>query len=191
MGTASLQDDTKLERVEGTPDAAIQRDLDRLEHWTERNHMKFNKRKYQYILGAKWLESGTWGSHSESEWDPPYISLTERDLEVLVNTRLSMSQQCAHVAKKTSSRLGCISKSTDNMLRKEILPLCSALVRPNLQSWLQFWTPQYRTVTDLLEQVHARDTDMIKGLECLSYEQRLRKLGLFNLEKRKLRRILS
>jgi len=54
------------------------------------------------------------------------------------------------------------------------------------ESCVQLWSPQHRTDLDLCERGPEEATKVIRGLEPLCCEERLRELGLFSLEKRRL-----
>ncbi|GAB0209449.1 mitochondrial enolase superfamily member 1 [Grus japonensis] len=130
-------------------------------------HLGKNNPRHQYRLGVDLLGS----------------SSAEKDQGVLADNKLSMSQQCVLVAKKANGILGGIKKSVASRLRGRVEGEDNLLVRPHLEHCVQFWAPQFKKDRELLERVQQRAIKMIRGLEHLSYEERLRELGLFSLEK--------
>ena len=135
------------------------------------SHLGQGNPGYTYSLGNETLES----------------SPAEKDLGVVVDSKLNMSQQCALAARRANRVLGSIKHGIASRSREVIVPLCSALVWPHLEHCVQFWAPQYKKDVKLLESIQRRATKVVKGLEGKAYEERLRSLGLFSLEKMRLK----
>ncbi|KAF7239513.1 Multiple C2 and transmembrane domain-containing protein 2 [Varanus komodoensis] len=155
-------DDMKTGAVATTEEQVlqIQKDLDRLWKWAGDNRMALNVDKckvlhlghrnscHKYRLGDKWLESST----------------CERDLGVLIDCRLNMSQQCDAVAKGANATLGCIARSAASRSREILLPLYTTLVKASIRTF----TPRERRFLEdnrkFSKKILSKNVDRVKKI---------------------------
>uniref|UniRef100_A0A8C3FA90 Reverse transcriptase domain-containing protein n=1 Tax=Chrysemys picta bellii TaxID=8478 RepID=A0A8C3FA90_CHRPI len=178
---AKFADDTKLLKIVKTKADCdeLQKDLTKLSDWTTKWQMKCNVDKCKVMHIGKNNPNYTYNMMGAN------LATTsqEKDLGVIVDSSLKTSTQCAEAVKKANRMLGIIKKGIENIL----LPLYKSMVRPHLEYCIQMWSPHLKKDILALEKVQKRATKMIKGLERVPYEERLKRLGLFSLEKRRLR----
>ncbi|XP_056343063.1 triadin isoform X5 [Oenanthe melanoleuca] len=160
-----------------------QRDLVRFERWAQVILMKFNNAKCE-VLHLVWRSPKT-NFRLGREWKE--TSPGEKDLGLLVEEKLDMTQQCVLAVKKDICILGCIKSRVVSTSKEMIVSLYSALVRPHLDYCVQDWEPQHKKDVEMLEQVQKGVIKLTPGLEHISYENRLREMGQFSLENRRLR----
>ena len=181
-------DDTKIWRkIEGREDSEeLQKDLDRLNEWSEEWLMQFNPDKCRVMhLGGR--EKYSYSITQANEVFRLAETNQERDLGVMVTSDMKSSVQCAKAAAKSMAMLGLVKRQFKNIGRKEFEILYKCYVRPHMEYCVQSWSPHLKRDISCLERVQRRATKLVNGMKGLDYQRRLKVLNLTTLEKRRLR----
>ena len=126
--------------------------------------------------------------HTYRLGNSPLVSTeVEKDLGVIIDSKMNMGRQCGEAVRKANRMLSCIHRCISSRSKEVILPLYAALVRPQLEYCVQFWAPHFKRDVDSMERVQRRATRMIRGQQGRPYEERLWDLNLSSLQKRRMR----
>ena len=105
----------------------------------------------------------------------------------MVTSKFTPSSQCEAAAAKALRALFSLRSVIINRTSEVMLPLYSAIVRPHLEYCVQAWAPYLKKDVIVLERVQRLATRMMLDVRELSYKDRLKRLKLFSLERRRLR----
>ena len=108
-------------------------------------------------------------------------------LGVWVTRDLKPSEQCIQSARKAQALLGMAKRQFKEIDREDFGIVYNTHVRPHLEYCVQAWSPHLQKDKACLERVQRLATRMVKGLKKFTYETRLKRLGIYSLERRRLR----
>ena len=162
---------------------ALQRDLNAVRDWACRWKMEFNVDK------CKIMHLGTTNPKHTYTMGGTNLAVTseERDLGVLIDDKLSFRNHIKGIVGKANRVLGLIRIGFDCLDKEMFMNLYPVLIRPHLEYCVQVWSPHWVKDIKLVEGVQRRATKLVPELKHLSYEERLKRLGLTTLEERRTR----
>ena len=180
-------DDAKLFRNvnvrENENTSRLQVDVNNMSEWSIKWQLLFNTGK------CKVLHIGNNNPNYQYKMNGQKLKQIkeEKDLGVIVDDELKFHKQTAAAVKKANSRLGLIKKSFA-VLDQDTLPLLYCpLVRSHLEYGNVIWGPFYKGDIEAVERVQRRATKQVQMIKEMSYEDRLRHLGLPSLMHRRRR----
>ena len=182
---ASFADDTRLSAAVGTEEDArrLQDDLEKVYKWAEVNNMTFNNSKFVYMRYGGTAHPGT--GYTDQDGSQIGRSHTTRDLGVLMSDTGRFPEHISEMLEKAKRTVGWILRVFSARDLKTMLTLFRALVLPVVEYCSQLWSPCTIGVIRQMEAIQRSFTCRIDGMRDVNYWERLRKLGLYSLERRR------
>ena len=177
-------DDTKVFRkIKGPEDIQIlQTDVNNLLKWSDTWLLKFHPDKcVSMSIGSKVCNKYCMGDHILD------ISHCEKDLGIHIDDQLNFENHVTQAVNKANKIMAIARKTFDYMDAQTFRYIFKGLVRPHLEYGAPLWSPHTVKTKELIENVQRRATKTVPGLADLSYENRLKILGMPTLAYRRVR----
>ena len=113
-----------------------------------------------------------------------------KDLGIRITTDLNWSPHINTIAEKARQLISWVLSVFKDRSEKTMMCLYNSLIRSRLEYCSPLWHPSKQEDTKTLESVQRRFTSKIAGLAELSYYDRLRKLRITSLQRRRERYII-
>ena len=157
-------------------------DLRRVGEWANAWHMSLSVPKSLH------LHLGRSAPVQLTLFDTPLQPVTlVKDLGVILSSDLKQHAQTASALQKARGAFAYIRRCFRRLTISNLLPAYKSLVRPLLEYGIQAWSPQAIGDCFKLKQFQRMVTRKVPELRHLPYDERLRQLKLFSLQRRRIR----
>ena len=163
----------------------LQLSVDEAVAWAGTWEMFFNLKKCKHLHIGTRLEPASYQMKSGQESTKIEKVASEKDLGVIVDQALNFSEHINSKVNKANRNLGMIFRTFTFMDKEIFLNLYKSVVRPHLEYAVTVCTPLYKKDMVAIENVQRRATKLVKSIRHLTYEERLKILGLPSLEYRR------
>ena len=146
--------------------------------------MVFNENKFERMTnGNKGITSlGTYKTKYGKEIKP---KKTIKDLGVLTSEDVSFAEHIENVVQSSKIMSGLLLRNFDTRDPILMMKMFNAYIRSKIEYCSLIWSPWRKEDIDKLEIIQKNYTSKIRGLENMNYHERLKKLNLYSLERRR------
>ena len=179
-------DDTKVSaKIRSHEDMELlQKDLDKIYKWADDNHMEFNERKFEKMSHGN-TDGVIAGTYKTKSGEEIHENKTVKDLGILTSKDVSFTEHIDDLVQTSKIKAGMLLRTFETREPGPMLKMFNSFIRSKLDYCSMVWNPHKKEEIDKIERIQRNFTSKITGLEQMDYHERLKKLGLYSLERRR------
>ncbi|MCP4483393.1 MAG: hypothetical protein GY823_02350 [Flavobacteriaceae bacterium] len=109
---------------------------------------------------------------------------TIKDLGVLTSKNVSFSEHIDDIILTSKIKSGQLLRTFKTREAVPMMTMFNSYIRSKMEYCSLIWNPQKKEDIDRLEIIQKNFTSKISGLEEMNYHERLKRLGIYSLERR-------
>ena len=186
-GVKLYADDTKIySAINSTQDSTeLQEEIDALYEWSIKWQLQFHPDKCHVLQLGSRRELNNYTMGNENNITHLEITEEEKDLGVIVDSKLKFSKHCDKVVNSANKLLGIMRRNFTFIDIKNFNLIYKGIVRPVIEYASSVYNPILQKDIEKIESIQRRGTKMVIGLGNKTYQERLRCLNLPTLTYRR------
>ena len=200
----TFADDTKIiSKINSINDTLLlQKNLNNVIEWSKNNNMELNKNKFEHLSHKSQIHNKNLENFDNLPFSQKHsqycatssleISRTThvKDLGVIVDQNLTWEIQINTIHKKCKQLCGWIFSVFHTRDKDTMLTLFKSLIRSKLEYCSEVFNPHKIKEISKIEQIQRTFTSRIAGMQDSNYWQRLSKLKIMSLQRRREKNII-